>query len=154
MIDTDRGFTLVRQLDATPDRIWAAWTDPDQIAEWWHPRGVTTPRETVSVDARVGGEYTYTMVDELTGGGPIVTAGIYREVVPKEKLVFTWGEPTIDDADRPVVTVTIKDLGELTRLTFDLRGADGVSGDGFLFDGWESALDVLVEFLGQAGVRG
>lgn len=154
MIDTDKGFTLVRQLDASPDRIWTAWTDPDQIAEWWHPRGVRTPRETVSVDVRPGGEYTYTMVDEVTGGGPIVTVGVYREVVPGRKLVFTWGEQADDDDDRPIITVTIEDLGELTRLTFDLRGADGVSGDGFIYDGWESALDVLVEFLGQAGVRG
>ena len=34
MIDTNKGFTLVRQYDATPDAIWRAWTDPDEVAEW------------------------------------------------------------------------------------------------------------------------
>lgn len=148
MIDTTIGFTIVRNLDATPAEIWDAWTNPDEAAHWLHPVGVSTPRETVQIDARVGGRYSYTMVNDATGE-TYPTGGEYREVVPLKKLVFTWGNPDDDVNDCPLITVTIDDLGELTRMTFDLRGNDGQRGDSFMYDGWDSALDVLVGHLGQ-----
>jgi len=138
MADNEAGFTFSRVFDATPAQVWRAWTDPDKAARWWHPRGLTTPRDSVSIDARVGGEYRYTMVHDLSGE-QYPTGGVYLEVVENKRLVFTWGTP--GDAEAPVVTITIEDLGELTRMTFDLRGVDGVSGDDSYFDGWESALD-------------
>lgn len=153
MIDTDKGFTLVRLLDASPQAVWDAWTDPDQVAAWWHPRGSTTPRESVELDVRVGGRYRYTMVDDASGES-VETGGVYREVSPVSRLVFTWTTPDSDSEDDPVVTVTIEDVGELTRLTFDLRGVDGSAGDQFFYDGWASALDVLSGYLGQNEVFG
>lgn len=153
MIDTTRGFTLVRQYDATPEELWRAWTDPDEVAAWWHPAGLHTPRETVTIDARVGGSYAYTMVNDASGE-EYPTGGVYREVVENEKLVFTWGNPDDDPDDTPVVTVTIESLGELTRLTFDLRGVDGMRGDANVYDGWDSALDELANHLGQTPVAG
>lgn len=153
MIDTTRGFTLVRNLDATPIEIWDAWTNPDAVAHWLHPRGLTTPRESVSIDARVGGRYVYTMVNDHIGE-EYVTGGEYREVVSHEKLVFTWGGPDENPDDCPLITVTIEPLGELTRMRFDLRGRDGMRGDADVYDGWDSALDVLVGYLGQDEVRG
>jgi uncharacterized protein YndB with AHSA1/START domain len=153
VIDTTRGFTLVRQYDATPEELWRAWTDPDEVAAWWHPAGLHTPRETVTIDARVGGSYAYTMVNDASGE-EYPTGGVYREVVENEKLVFTWGNPDDDPDDTPVVTVTIESLGELTRLTFDLRGVDGMRGDANVYDGWDSALDELANHLGQTPVAG
>ncbi|MFG6444945.1 SRPBCC domain-containing protein [Microbacterium sp. P06] len=153
MIDSSRGFTVERLLDATPEQIWTAWTDADEAAQWWHPAGATTPRESVSIDPRVGGLYTYTMVDD-TSGEEFPTGGQYLEVVPQERLVFTWGEPGADPDDTPVVTVTIASAGDLARLTFDLRGVDGTAGDESYYDGWASALDELVTHLGQSAVHG
>ena len=49
MIDTTRGFTLVRTFEATPEEVWRAWADPDEAAQWWHPRETSTPRESVAV---------------------------------------------------------------------------------------------------------
>jgi uncharacterized protein YndB with AHSA1/START domain len=148
MIDTTKGFTLVREFDASPEEIWRAWVDPDEAAQWWHPRGVSTPRDSVEIDATVGGHYTYTMVNDRSGE-KYPTAGIYREVVENERLVFTWGNPDDDDEDRPLITVSIEPLGELTRMTFDLRGWQGMSGDGDVYDGWESALDSFAEQLAR-----
>lgn len=142
MIDKTLGFTLVRNFDATPAEVWRAWTDPDEAATWLHPRGVTTPRESVEIDARVGGRYRYTMVNDASGE-EYPTHGVYLEVVENERLVFTWGNPGEDDDDVPVITVSIEDLGELTRMTFDIRGVEGVSGDEYIYDGWEQALDIL-----------
>ncbi len=150
MIDMTLGFTLVRDFDATPEELWAAWTDPDEAAVWWHPAGLRTPRETVTIDARVGGRYAYTMVDDATGAR-YPTGGVYREVVENVRLVFTWGSPDDDPDDAPLVTVTLEPLGRLTRQTFDLRGADGARGDGWIHDGWESALDELGAHMAPAG---
>lgn len=146
MIDTSKGFTLVRTFGASPKEVWKAWTDPDSAVQWWHPRGTSTPRETVEIDAPVGGRYTYTMVNDASGDR-VVTGGVYLEVAPFERLVFTWGEPDGDPDDTPIITVTLETVSEGTRMTFDLRGVDGVRGDGFFYDGWDEALDVLGEYL-------
>jgi len=149
MIDTRKGFTLVRTFEATPKEVWKAWTDPDAAAHWWHPRQMNTPRESVEIDARVGGRYTYTMVSDETGE-EYVTAGVYREVSPTERLVFTWGEPDGNPDNAPVITVTLEAAGEGTRMTFDLRGIDGAKGDGDVYDGWDEALNCLEEYLHQS----
>jgi uncharacterized protein YndB with AHSA1/START domain len=153
-----QGFTLVREFNATPAEIWDAWTNPDEAAQWWHPRGVSTLRETVRIDARVGGTYAYTMVNDASGD-EYPTVGEYREVVPFEKLVFSWGRPDDNPEDRPLITVTIEPLasglsGERTRMTFDLRGYDAAPGDGDVYDGWDSALDVLKDhFAAEKTIR-
>ncbi|GAA1955649.1 SRPBCC domain-containing protein [Microbacterium deminutum] len=153
MVDLSRGFTVQRVFDASAEQIWRAWTDPDEVAHWWHPRGATTPRESVELDPRVGGAYRYTMVNDATGDD-VTTGGVYRTVVPVERLAFTWGDPGADPDESPVVTISIVPAGDLTRLSLELRGADGMKGDGYLYDGWESALDSLAEHLGQTAVHG
>lgn len=142
MTDTTTGFTLVRTLPATPEQIWSAWTNPDEAAQWFHPEGLSTPRDSVSMDVRVGGRYTYTMVNEADGA-EYVTGGVYREVAPFERLVFTWGDPEGDPKDAPVITLTLTPVRDGTQLTLDLRGAPGAKGDHYNYDGWDSALDVL-----------
>lgn len=153
MTDTSKGFTLTRNLDASPEQIWNAWTDPDEVAEWWHPRGAITPRDSVDLDVRVGGRYRYTMVDQESGN-EVVTGGEYTVIEPQTRLAFSWGylDAAVDDS--PLVTVDITDVGDLTRLTFDIRGVDGMPGDDSFHDGWESALDSLVAHLGQSAVHG
>ena len=146
MIDTTKGFTLTREFLATPAAVWAAWTDADQAAQWLHPRGVSTPRESVTIDAREDGEYAYTMVNDATGE-QYPTGGRYFEVEPEHKLVFTWGNPGDATKDTPIVTVEMEAVGDLTRLTFTIRGVEGMVGDGSFYDGWQSALDSLSSHL-------
>ena len=148
MIDTSKGLALERELDATPEAVYTAWTEADEVAQWWHPHGATTPREKVAVDARVGGRYVYTMVSDETGE-EIVTGGVYLELVPFERLVLTWGDPDADPDDSPVVTLTLAEVDGRTRMAFDLRGVEGAPGDGFFHDGWVSALDSLEGYLGS-----
>ena len=87
----DKQFTITRVFDAPRELVWQAWTDPDEAAIWWHPRGIETPRESVQIDARVGGQYSYTMI--APDGTEYPTTGDYREITPPERLVFTWGSP-------------------------------------------------------------
>ncbi|MCO5223066.1 MAG: SRPBCC domain-containing protein [Thermomicrobiales bacterium] len=142
MTDMSKGFKIVRVFGATPEEVWAAWTDPDAAAQWWHPYGTSTPREEVEIDARVGGHYTYTMVNDSTGER-VVTAGVYLEVTPYERLVFSWGSPGDDPMDTPRITVTLEAVDADTRMTFELRGVEGFKGDNFFYDGWDEALDSL-----------
>jgi len=138
-------FTIVRVFEAPRSALWKAWTDAEEASHWMHPRGMTTPREDVSFDVRQGGTYRYTMVDDNTGE-KYPTGGTYLEVVEPTRLVFTWGDP--DDAieEAMVITISLEEEGEgsdRTKLTLNLVGADGQPGDGFIYDGWESALDSL-----------
>ena len=153
MIDASQGFTLTRHYDAAPEPIWKAWTDPDEVAQWLHPDGFTTPRDSVHIDLRRGGRYSYTMVNDATGEEH-PTGGEYRTIVPRERLAFTWGDPSDGPEELLLIMVTIEPAGDLTRLTLDLRGADGAKGDEGVYDGWESALDCLADHLGQTAVHG
>lgn len=148
MIDETKGFTLARTFAATPEEVWSAWTNPDEAAQWFHPEGASTPRESVEMDVRVGGRYTYTMVND-TDGTRYVTGGVYREVSPYERLAFTWGDPLGDPENTPVVTLVFTPTPEGTHMSFELRGVEGSQGDEYFYDGWDSALNVLAEYLSR-----
>ncbi|KQM81005.1 SRPBCC domain-containing protein [Agromyces sp. Leaf222] len=145
-------FTITRVFDAPRDLVWQAWTDPDEAAIWWHPRGIITPRESVDLDVRPGGRYRYTMI--APDGTEYPTAGVYREITPPERLVMTWGSPDDPDETAPVLTIELAEhgeRGEQTRMTFHVLGVDGAPGDENVYDGWDSAFDLLVEHLDDSG---
>ncbi|WP_395245135.1 SRPBCC domain-containing protein [Agromyces sp. MMS24-K17] len=144
--ETD-GFEIVRVFDAPRELVWQAWTTEADAAEWWHPRGIEIKPGSVRLRAEVGGEYAYTMVNPADGR-EYPTAGVYREVDPPSRLVFTWGGPDDVDEDRPVIVVELAELddGDRTELTFSVRGLVAGPGDD-VYDGWSSALEMLDEQL-------
>jgi uncharacterized protein YndB with AHSA1/START domain len=154
MTEPERAFTLTRMLDAPRELVFQAWTDPDQLQ--WFRSEFTDAREPIEVDLRVGGVWRQKMVvDDDTA---YFTGGIYREIVPPERLVFTWGAsngwPRIDPdhlEDGPVVTVTLNEVGDTTEMIFHLGLPDHLSEDRVreLFasgvrDGWSQTIDRLV----------
>ncbi|GAB3913344.1 hypothetical protein GCM10029964_122710 [Kibdelosporangium lantanae] len=73
------------------------------------------------------------------------SGGEYREVVPPERLVFTWGDP---DEAIGLATVTFEDLGGKTAMTFHLTGLpDDPKLYGDVHSGWASAFDHLTQYL-------
>lgn len=54
--------------DAPREAVFAAWTDPDQVARWWAPEGFEVPRESVEIEARVGGRFHLTLVESAGPG--------------------------------------------------------------------------------------
>lgn len=82
-------LVITRVFDAPRERVWRAYTEPEMIKRWWGPEHFTAP--SIKVDLRVGGKYVYTM------RGPAGTewdkdmfsAGIFKEIVPNQKLVVT-----------------------------------------------------------------
>jgi uncharacterized protein YndB with AHSA1/START domain len=124
MTDTthaSREFTLMWQLDASPDEVFRAWTDPEQLA-WFYNDGQPAPDESIEVDLMVGGAWRQRMIlDEETS---YTTGGIYREIVPGERLVYSWGaeggwpELDPDNLDQsPLITVVLSRAGDGTEMT-------------------------------------
>ncbi|APU16691.1 MULTISPECIES: SRPBCC family protein [Actinoalloteichus] len=137
-------FTIVRTLDAPRELVWQAWVDPAHLTHWFHPNGLHTPQESISFDAREGERYRYTMVDSDSGEAHTV-GGVFLEVVPFERLVFTWAQPDDLPEASPVATVTFAAQDQRTEMTFHLRGIAGHRGDGDVHDGWDEALTNLAE---------
>jgi uncharacterized protein YndB with AHSA1/START domain len=104
MSDTERGYTIVRTFDATPDMVWSAWATPEHFAAWWG--GADMRVEGVALDVRVGGEWRARMV--LPNGLDIPWTGTYHEVVEPERLVLDLDDGTGGPGDgRELFTVTI-----------------------------------------------
>src|SRR6218665_1716486 len=118
--DKQRGFSLTRMLDAPPDMVWQAWTDPKYL-DWFFNPG-TTPVWPTSVELRVGGAWRQHMVESAER--PYMTGGVYREIVPQPKLVFAWGArggwPDLDEGNGPQVTVELTPVEGRTRMDLTL----------------------------------
>jgi uncharacterized protein YndB with AHSA1/START domain len=77
---------ISRVLDAPPERVYQAFTDPDQFAEWYGPVGFPVPRDTVELDARVGGRQRFAMVSDADPSMRTGFDGRFIEVVPNVLL--------------------------------------------------------------------
>lgn len=105
-------LTFKRRLNAAPEKIYAAWTDPAKLVNWFGPEEIETL--SAQADARVGGRFRIIMRD--ASGEEHDVSGIYREVVPNEKLVFTWAWRSTPERES-LVTVSIKPDGAGSLLT-------------------------------------
>jgi uncharacterized protein YndB with AHSA1/START domain len=77
---------ITRVLDAPPERVYEAFTDPDQFAEWYGPDGFPVDRDTVELDARVEGRQRFTMVSDTDSAMRSGFDGRFGEVVPNALL--------------------------------------------------------------------
>jgi uncharacterized protein YndB with AHSA1/START domain len=161
---TRRDFTLTWTLDAPAADVFQAWTDPDHLDWYYNPN--YPPTEPLELDLRVGGVWRQHMViDEETD---FMTGGVYREIVPNEKLVFAWGAtdgwPRIDlDAldEGPQVTVTLHEGGGRTVMTVHVELPASLSEDEVqewfsmgVRDGWQDTVDRLASALADASAMG
>jgi uncharacterized protein YndB with AHSA1/START domain len=157
--NAQRDFTLTWTLDASPPQVFRAWTDPDHL-DWYYNPAQPIPTEPIELDLRIGGVWRQKMViDEETA---YFTGGIYREIVPDEKLVFAWGAtdgwPKLDSDrldDSPLVTVSFEGRDGRTALTLHVElpanlPPDGVPGWWSLVqDGWRDTVERLVTELAR-----
>ena len=78
-------LVITRVLDAPREAVWNAWTDPTRFMLWWGPKGFLSPA--CKIDLRVGGKYLACM--RSPEGQDYWSTGVYREIVPMERLVCT-----------------------------------------------------------------
>jgi uncharacterized protein YndB with AHSA1/START domain len=135
-------LTLKRHFDASPEKVYAAWTNPKKIVKWFGPDA--GPVKSAHLDVRAGGSYAIEFSTE--DGEQHHVSGIYREVEPNRKLVFTWAWRTMPERES-LVTVLIKPVGDGSLFTllheqfFDEPARDRHE------HGWTGCLDKLELYL-------
>jgi uncharacterized protein YndB with AHSA1/START domain len=143
---TKPSLTLKRRINAAPAKVYAAWTDPEKIVAWFGPGKVKQGSMQAETDLRVGGRYSISF--EATDGEKFKVGGVYREVVPHERLVFSWAWHSTPERES-LLTISLKPDGAGTLLTlhheqfFDQAARDGHE------KGWTELLGKLEQFLDQ-----
>ena len=141
----DRVLVITRVFDAPRELVFKAWTEPAHMAQWFGPRGFTS--KVLKHDLRAGGAYRVHMVGP---DGDHWSQGVYREVVPPERLAMTfgWGDAN-GNRTRPETTLTLlfEDVGGKTRLTLHNAVFESVTARDMHNEGWTSSLDCLAEYL-------
>ena len=137
-------LTLKRRLNAPPAKVYAAWTDPEKIARWFGPSQVVAGSVRADIDARIGGGYRISF--KMQDGEHHEVAGVYREMVPNQRLTFSWAWHSTPERESQV-TVLLKPDGDGTLVTlhheqlFDEAARDGHE------SGWTGTLDKLERYL-------
>ena len=141
---TRPSLTFKRRLHARPEKVYAAWTDPQKLIQWFGRADVKRDTMRAEIDPRVGGRYRVNF--KIEAGEYFEVGGVYREVIPNARLVFNWAWYSTPERES-LVTVTLKGDGEGTLLTvhheqlFDQAARDGHE------RGWIGALDQLEKYL-------
>ncbi len=139
---TKPSLTLKRRFKATRAKVFAAWIDPEKMKQWMGPEGVQGI--SCEIDARTGGRYRLVM--RAPNGDEHDVSGVYREVVPNEKLVFTWAWKTTPDR-QSLVTVEFKPDGDGTLLTLTHEQFFDEAARDRHHQGWTESLDKLERFV-------
>jgi len=135
---------LRRVFKAPREKVFAAWTNPEQMKKWVIPEpGFVTPE--VEVDLRVGGKYRIQM---LSPKGNFHTAvGIYREISPPGKLVFSWSWLEYPMHGETQVTIEFRDLGKATEMLFTHEFFPNKESRNDHNRGWSGAISHLQTFV-------
>jgi uncharacterized protein YndB with AHSA1/START domain len=140
---TRPSLTLKRRLNAPPANVYAAWTNPQKIIRWFGRPDAKPDSFQAEIDARIGGRFriSFSTDDEYYEVG-----GVYREVVPNQRLVFSWAWHSTPERESQV-TVSLKPDGDGTLLTlhheqlFDAAARDGHK------RGWIGSLEKLANYV-------
>ena len=137
----DQEILITRIFDAPRERVFRAWTDPDELAAWYGPEQFDTPRERIHIDLRVGGRYELTMVRR--GGGAEITLGHeIVELVEPELLVLRSDPMPEMGMPETLLRVELHDHGPKTRMTLSHLPYPS-EGRGPAEAGWHAAFDKL-----------
>ena len=144
----DKGSLQIKRIiDAPRNRVYAAWTDPAQLRDWFGPEDVQT--EDLIVDARVGGAFRWDLTN--SEGEKMCCRGEYRELQPNKKVVFTWQWQDDEDWENreSVVTVELSDCDGGTELRLSHEQLPNEQSRDGHTRGWTSALDKLERFVSK-----
>ncbi|MDE1925098.1 MAG: SRPBCC domain-containing protein [Patescibacteria group bacterium] len=149
----EKEITITRLFDASRERVWKAWTDPERLSQWWGPRGVTNP--VCEVDPRVGGAVHIVMLagKELgaLAGQRWPMQGTFLEVVEPERLDFENNAVAEDGTVmlEGETTVVLEDMGGKTRLTLTTRAKGMVPQAPQMLEGMEAGWTQSIDKLGE-----
>ncbi len=149
-------IVITRVFDAPREQVWRAWTDPEHFKKWWGPENFTAP--VAEIDLRVGGKYFNCM--RSPEGQDYYTTGVYLEIVPLERIVYTDAfadangnaVPASDYGmgDWPMelkVTVTFEEQDGKTKMTLRHVGIPAGEHSEMAEAGWNESFDKLAASL-------
>jgi uncharacterized protein YndB with AHSA1/START domain len=154
---SERTVVITRIFDAPRGLVFQAWTDPVHLAAWWGPEGFTNP--VCEVDLRVGGKLRIVMRAPDGAEHPMI--GVFREIVPPERIVFT--NIATDRAGtillEGITTVTLAEHADgHTKLTVESRAVARVDYAWRMLEGmetgWTQSIDRLGEHVGEMRAPG
>lgn len=147
-IESPLKITLNRVFEAPRALVFDAWTKPEHLVRWCAPHGFTIPE--ANGELWVGGAWRSLMI--TPGGEKYPLRGVYREIVPNERLVFThiWEEDDGTPEHETLVTVSFADEAGGTRVTLEQSGFKSPESQAGHADGWTQCLDRLTELLAEA----
>jgi uncharacterized protein YndB with AHSA1/START domain len=143
--DAASPVVLRRTYPARRDRVFRAWTDPDQLVQWMSPsEGVRV--EFAEIDLRVGGRYR---IGYRTPNGLVVVGGAFAHVAVPEKLAYTWvWEPPLEDAGaETLVTVEFLDREGATELVLTHERFPNRAMRDRHAHGWTGVLESMAAFV-------
>lgn len=153
-LPSDREIVMTRAFEAPRELVFEAWTRPEHVKRWWGGCNETS-LPLCEIDLRVGGAYRYVMLGP--DGERYPFKGVYREIVPPERLVHTFVfdvEPY--SGSEAIITVTFEERDGMTVMTETILHPSKEARDGHLQSGMEagaaSSLDRLAELLAD-GLR-
>ena len=152
----NKEIEITRSFDAPAEAVWKAWTEPGHMKNWWGPKGFTSPVN--KIDLRVGGKYLSCM--RGSDSKDCWSTGVYREIVPNERLVMTdsFSDPDGNavpaseygmSGDWPselLITVTFEEQKGKTKMTVQHVGIPEGERD-MCQTGWNESFDKLAESL-------
>jgi uncharacterized protein YndB with AHSA1/START domain len=149
----ERELTITRIFNAPRERVFKAWTDPKELAKWWGPKTFTNP--VCEVDLKPGGALRIVM--RAPDGAEYPMQGVFREIVPPSRLVFT--NIALDKDGHHIIegltTVTFADDGGKTKLTLHTSGVAMVDYAAAYLQGmeagWTQSLEKLEALVQRAG---
>ena len=149
-LPSDTEILVTREFEAPRHLVYKAWTSPDLIKRWWGgKRGVVNLAE---VDLRVGGKWRY--VAKTHRGFEVGFHGVFREIVPNERLVYTEvyeAAPGGDD-DPAVVTLTLAETNGRTLFTSLSQVSSKMVRDMIMQSGMEAGLQDVLDMLEEVAV--
>ncbi len=141
---------LHRVLRAEPARVYKAFLEPEAMAKWLPPHGFTC--KVHHLDAMVGGTYKMSFTNFSAGGGHTF-GGVFRELVPSEKIRYT---DAFDDPNLPgemQTTVTLKKVSCGTDVTIVQEGIPEAIPLEMCYLGWQESLGQLANLV-EPEIRG
>lgn len=131
---------LARHFKAPRQAVFRAWTDPKALEAWFGPEGIRTRK--VEIDPRTGGNFSLEMHE--ADGSIYPLSGVFREVTPPERLVFSWvwGHGELDGIET-LVTIELHEKDGGTELTLTHEGLPTPTAREKHEGGWIGCLDCL-----------
>ncbi len=141
-VTTTAELELKRVIAAPREDVFRAWTEAEALSAWFGPKGVTA--RMTELDPRPGGRYRC----EMNEDGTFCVGGQFREVVPSERLVFTWTWENGAFADiETEVEITLADVAGGTELTLVHRRLPSDEAREKHNQGWTGSLECLADYL-------